>query len=98
MADKPSFQELQELNDEKDPFSAYPLASLDRPYKKGELENWYWYPFLMEALRLALEARKKGDHPFGAVLIEDGKIIARASNTVDTDQDSPLRPELNLSL
>jgi len=93
LADMPRFQEL---SDEKDPFSAYPMASLDRPYEKGELENWYWYPFLMEALRLALEARKKGDHPFGAVLIEDGKIILRASNTVNTDQDFTAHAERNL--
>ena len=75
---------------------SYPVPDIGRPYQKAELEDWRWYPYLMEALRLALEARHHGDHPFGAVLVVKGKILIRGLNTVNTTQDFTAHAERNL--
>lgn len=37
--------------------------------------------FMREAIALAVSSGKKGNHTFGAVLVHDGRIIARAENT-----------------
>ena len=39
---------------------------------------------MREAIELAIAAGKKGNHPFGAVLVYQGEIIARAENTAET--------------
>ena len=44
-------------------------------------------PFLHEALRLAKEAADRGEVPVGAVVVHDGQIIARGSNTREETQD-----------
>lgn len=42
---------------------------------------------LTRVIELSLEARNRGDHPFGALLAVDGDIVATARNRVRTDSD-----------
>ncbi|MFT4656417.1 MAG: tRNA(Arg) A34 adenosine deaminase TadA [Candidatus Aldehydirespiratoraceae bacterium] len=51
---------------------------------------------MLLAFDLALEARDRGDHPFGAVLGLDGKVIETARNRVVTDADVTAHAELTL--
>lgn len=53
-------------------------------------------PFIKEAIQLAEQARTHGNHPFGALLVHDGKVIRRAENTVVTQKDVTGHAELNL--
>ncbi|MFW2336547.1 MAG: nucleoside deaminase [Ilumatobacter sp.] len=52
--------------------------------------------FLARALELAMQARERGDHPFGALLAVDGDIVAEARNRVVSDQDITAHAELML--
>jgi tRNA(Arg) A34 adenosine deaminase TadA len=52
--------------------------------------------FMRECFALARFAMQRGDHPFGAVLVKDGKIIMRATNSVHTDSDVLRHAETNL--
>ena len=52
--------------------------------------------FMAQALELARLAVKHGNHPFGAVLVKDGKVVASAENTVLTDNARTRHAELNL--
>jgi tRNA(Arg) A34 adenosine deaminase TadA len=52
---------------------------------------------LRHALRIAVEARGRGNHPFGALLVgPDGDVLAVAGNTVLTDDDVTGHAETNL--
>jgi len=72
------------------------LPNIGRAYTKQEMADWYWYPYMMDALRLALVARQRGDHPFGALLLVDNKILVEASNSVNTTHDFTAHAERNL--
>ena len=49
------------------------------------------------AIDLALSARNKGNHPFGALLAdENGHILLKAENTVVTESDCTGHAETNL--
>jgi len=52
--------------------------------------------FARRAIELAREARLAGNHPFGALLVVDGKITLTAQNTVATDRDPTAHAETNL--
>jgi tRNA(Arg) A34 adenosine deaminase TadA len=52
--------------------------------------------YIRRANQLAVQATKKGNHPFGALLVHEGEIIAEAENTVNTDDDFTRHAELNL--
>ncbi|MFW0783305.1 nucleoside deaminase [Gordonia sp. CPCC 206044] len=53
--------------------------------------------FLHHAIDLAAAARARGDHPFGALLVDpDGEVVATALNSVDTDGDPTGHAETNL--
>jgi len=52
--------------------------------------------FLETTLQLAKSAVAKGNHPFGAVLVHEGQIVATAENTVVTDCDFTGHAEMNL--
>jgi tRNA(Arg) A34 adenosine deaminase TadA len=43
--------------------------------------------FMRECFALARVAIQRGDDPFGAVLVQDGKIIMRAANATHTEDD-----------
>ena len=47
-------------------------------------------------MKLALEEAKKGDSPYGAVLVKDNKVIAKGHNTVKQDSDPSAHAEINV--
>ena len=50
--------------------------------------------FMKEALRLAAKAFEKEEVPVGAVVVREGKIIARASNQVEMLKDATAHAEM----
>ncbi|MBD9371203.1 nucleoside deaminase [Rhizobium sp. ARZ01] len=50
--------------------------------------------FMDQALAEARKAAKRGEVPIGAVLVHDGKIIARAGNRTRTDRDVTAHAEI----
>lgn len=53
--------------------------------------------FLRFAIQKAKEAREDGNHPFGAILVDDkGNILLSAKNTVNTEHDATGHAETNL--
>src|SRR5262245_8442615 len=52
--------------------------------------------FVKETVELARQARMAGNHPFGSLLVLDGKVRRRAGNTVATDRDPTAHAETNL--
>ncbi len=50
--------------------------------------------FMSEALRLAQKAFEKEDVPVGAIVVRDGKIIARAWNQVEMLKDATAHAEM----
>ena len=50
--------------------------------------------FMREALKEAKKALEKEEVPVGAVIVKDGKIIARAHNTKESKKDSTCHAEL----
>jgi tRNA(Arg) A34 adenosine deaminase TadA len=53
--------------------------------------------FIRVAIEVAQSARENGNHPFGAVLVdEQGQLLIEAENTVVTDKDITGHAELNL--
>lgn len=52
--------------------------------------------FMREAIRLADESVRNGGGPFGAVIVQDGEIIARGSNSVTIDNDPTAHAEVNV--
>ena len=54
-------------------------------------ERW-----IREAIRLAAEARARGDEPFGALLVHGGACVLEARNAVNTDSDVTQHAELRL--
>ena len=51
---------------------------------------------LERAVVLAWEARKRGDHPFGALLVTGGGVVLEALNSVVTGSDPTGHAETNL--
>lgn len=49
-----------------------------------------------EFMRLALEEAKKGDAPYGAVIVKDNQVVALAYNTVKRDSDPCAHAEINV--
>mmetsp|Transcript_28856 Transcript_28856/g.41116 ORF Transcript_28856/g.41116 Transcript_28856/m.41116 type:complete len:153 (+) Transcript_28856:32-490(+) len=52
--------------------------------------------FIKESIKLANSAREKGNHPFGALFVIDGKIVLTAENTVVTGCNFTHHAEMNL--
>jgi tRNA(Arg) A34 adenosine deaminase TadA len=52
--------------------------------------------FLRRAIEVSLRSRWNGNHPFGAVLVLDAKIVLEAENTVTTTLDCTGHAETNL--
>jgi tRNA(adenine34) deaminase len=50
--------------------------------------------FMLEALREAALGAKEGEVPVGAVVVEDGEIIARAHNRIESDKRSSAHAEM----
>ncbi len=47
-------------------------------------------------MRLALAEAKKGDAPYGAVIVKDNEVMAVAHNTVRRDNDPSAHAEINV--
>ena len=47
-------------------------------------------------MRLALSEAKKGDLPYGAVIVKDDEIVVRGYNTAQTDNDVSAHGEINV--
>ncbi|MEH2465482.1 nucleoside deaminase [Nostoc sp.] len=47
-------------------------------------------------MRLALAEAKKGDAPYGAVIVKDDEVVAVAHNTVKRDSDPSAHAEINV--
>lgn len=52
--------------------------------------------FISRVYCLAREAKAKGDHPFGALLVVDGAVALECLNTVNTSADATRHPELDI--
>ena len=50
--------------------------------------------FMQEALRLAARAAEAGEVPVGAVIVQRGRVIARAHNQVETLRDATAHAEM----
>lgn len=50
--------------------------------------------YMEEALRLAARAAEAGEVPVGAVIVQDGRVIARAHNQVETLKDATAHAEM----
>lgn len=53
----------------------------------------YW---IRQAIRLAGEARNRGDEPFGAVLVSNDSVVLEARNAIHTENDLTQHAELRL--
>jgi tRNA(Arg) A34 adenosine deaminase TadA len=51
---------------------------------------------LRQAIALARQAREAGNHPFGALLAVDGRVVMTALNTVHTAKNPTAHAEANL--
>lgn len=49
-----------------------------------------------EFMALALDEARRGDAPYGAVLVKEGEILARGFNTVERDHDATAHAEVNV--
>lgn len=47
-------------------------------------------------MKLALEEAKKGDSPYGAVLVKDNEVIAKGHNAVKQDSDPSAHAEIKV--
>jgi tRNA(Arg) A34 adenosine deaminase TadA len=54
------------------------------------------HTFIRRSIALAEQAKKKGNFPFGAVLVHNGNVLMEAENTAVTDGDPTRHAELNL--
>lgn len=52
---------------------------------------------IRRALTLAREASRRGDNPFGSLLVLDGEVVAEARNAVHTADDITAHPEHDLA-
>lgn len=56
----------------------------------------YHETYMQQAIELAWQARRAGDHPFGALLFREDTVILTAVNTVNSTGDVTRHAELNL--
>ena len=47
-------------------------------------------------MRIAIEESKKGDWPYGAVIVKDGAIVVKGFNTTTRDRDTTAHAEVNV--
>jgi guanine deaminase len=47
-------------------------------------------------MQIAIEESKKGDWPYGAVIVKDGAIVAKGFNTATRDRDTTAHAEVNV--
>jgi len=47
-------------------------------------------------MQIAIEESKKGDWPYGAVVVKDGAVVVKGFNTATRDRDSTAHSEINV--
>src|SRR5579859_3432783 len=52
--------------------------------------------FVRRSVQIAADAVSHGNHPFGALLVRDGKVLLEAENTIFTRHDITNHAEMNL--
>jgi tRNA(adenine34) deaminase len=50
----------------------------------------------IDFMQIAIEESKKGDWPYGAVIIKDGAIVVKGFNTTTRDRDTTAHAEVNV--
>src|SRR5713226_1852342 len=89
-SEKRHVQDLRRLA--QDPTSSAPSAAVPA----ARMSNGF-RQHLRRAIELARQARDHGNHPFGALLVdENGNVVLEAENTVLTDKDVTAHAETNL--
>lgn len=68
-----------------------PPSDVASPSEASVHDRW-----LRETFALARAARAAGNHPFGALLLVDGRVRLTAQNSVHTDRDPTAHAETNL--
>jgi guanine deaminase len=63
--------------------------------KKRTFMNETDRKFMLTAIELSLNSVKNNGGPFGAVIVKDGKIVAKASNSVTLHNDPTAHAEIN---
>lgn len=66
------------------------------PYREEATSLTRHEPFIRQAFELAISSGKKGNHPFGALLVYQNKVILTSENTVYTDRNVHSHAEINL--
>lgn len=51
--------------------------------------------FMLAAIELSINSVKNNGGPFGAVIVKDGQIVSKASNSVTLDNDPTAHAEIN---
>ena len=51
--------------------------------------------YIMETIRISESNMEDGGGPFGAIIVKDNEIIARAGNTVTSSNDPTAHAEIN---
>ncbi len=46
-------------------------------------------------MKIAIEEAKKGDFPYGTVIVKDGKVVSKGCNTTIKDSDPSAHAEMN---
>jgi len=73
-----------------------PLAG-EQDAMLGELQGSIGHAaWIRQCYSLARFALQKGNHPFGALIVKDGSVLAAAENTVNQDRDVTRHAEMNL--
>lgn len=68
---------------------------MEKALTKAKMNKTEQETFMREAIRLSLENVQTGNGgPFGAVVVKDGKIIARGTNQVTTTNDPTAHAEV----
>ncbi|AMO54461.1 hypothetical protein GZ77_23150 [Endozoicomonas montiporae] len=52
--------------------------------------------YISRTVELANRAMESGNHPFGALLVHNGKVLLEAENTIISENDATRHAELNL--
>jgi tRNA(Arg) A34 adenosine deaminase TadA len=69
---------------------------MDQPIDPSAVLDSKEMVFLEETIALARRAREAGDHPFGAILVKQGEVVARAVNAVHSASDPLQHAEFRL--
>jgi tRNA(Arg) A34 adenosine deaminase TadA len=63
---------------------------------KHEYDSQHGETFIRRAIELSAQAVQHGNHPFGALLVKDNRVILEAENTIFTAHDVTNHAEMNL--